>query len=100
MALIEFLNTALQLLFVEIRPEYITEYEFAVSALPQQKITEPQFSSGADDQIRIGRLSGGQMPLQILLPKIIDLRAGCFGLRIQLLYRIQNFFSSSVSVFC
>lgn len=46
---------------IEVRPEGFGEIEFGIGRLPREKITEAQFLAGADEQIRVRDVGGGEV---------------------------------------
>src|SRR5262249_13357560 len=51
---------------VEVGPEEIGEIELRVGKLPQQKVRNALLSSGADEQVRLGRIGHRQVRLERL----------------------------------
>src|SRR5438093_815944 len=43
-----------ELLFAKVRPKRRRHHKFRVGNLPKQKIADPHFAAGADQQIRVG----------------------------------------------
>jgi len=54
-------NSIVQLFFTEIGPESIGKVKLRIGTLPQQKITDPTFSSCSYQQIGIGKIAGGKI---------------------------------------
>ena len=50
----KFLHRHMQIAGSEIRPAFLKKDKFREGAFPQQKIGEPLFSAGADQQVHIG----------------------------------------------
>src|SRR5450759_1626423 len=46
---------------IEVRPQQVGEIELRIGKLPQQKVADSMFAAGADEQIRLGRVSHGQI---------------------------------------
>src|SRR5689334_2011719 len=54
MAEIVFFEGGEELGFAKIRPESLSDDEFGVGNLPEEKVADAHFTAGADEQIRIG----------------------------------------------
>ena len=42
---------------VEVRPEAVAEIQLRVGQVPEQEIADALFATGADEEVRIGRLA-------------------------------------------
>jgi len=52
---------------IEIRPESFGDEDFGVGNLPEKKIADAHFATGADKKIRVGKIGGVEVPRELFL---------------------------------
>src|SRR5215475_14026734 len=80
-ATVVFLERGEELWFAKIGPESLRHDEFGVRNLPKEKVTDPHFAAGADEQIGIGNVVGVQVLCEDLFSDVsgIELAGFHFG---------------------
>src|SRR6185295_7037223 len=81
----------------EVGPQGRSEVELGVGELPEEKVTDSRFATGADQQVGIGQLMGIEILLNTRLIHIVRLQLSVLCLMQEFTHGVYDFCAAAIA---